>query len=262
MWWARCHGPSGRQFLTRPACGPRLPSSSSGRGLRAAEGRRPPPRLSGSACRAARWRPTQPVQVFVAAAERGQVDGDRTRTLVIALARVNSRSPSAPWIRPNPESPTPPNGSAGTPANPITELIDGHPAAQRARPPPWRRVLANTAAPSAVAAGVGQRDALVQVRHLVTVTSGRTSPRAPPTLPRARRPASPGRTYGAPDASHAADHRAAAPGQRVGDVPRRRRPGPGSVIGPYALAVVPGPQRPASGRPISRGTCGTPRSAT
>ena len=27
----------------------------------------------------------------------------------MAFARVNSRSPSAPWIRPNPDSPTPPN---------------------------------------------------------------------------------------------------------------------------------------------------------
>ena len=48
----------------------------------------------------------------------------RNRCLVIALGRVNSRSPSAPWIRPNPDSPTPPNGSAGTTANPITELME------------------------------------------------------------------------------------------------------------------------------------------
>ena len=38
----------------------------------------------------------------------------RNRCRVIALGRANSRSPSAPWIRPNPESPEPPNGSAGT----------------------------------------------------------------------------------------------------------------------------------------------------
>ena len=43
---------------------------------------------------------------------------------MIALARVNSLSPSSPWIRPNPESPTPPKGSAGTEANVSTELID------------------------------------------------------------------------------------------------------------------------------------------
>ena len=46
--------------------------------------------------------------------------GDRIRCRVMALGRVNSRSPSAPWIRPNPDSPTPPNGSAGTIANPTS----------------------------------------------------------------------------------------------------------------------------------------------
>jgi hypothetical protein len=69
--------------------------------------------------------------------------------LVMALARVNSRSPSAPWIRPNPDSPTPPNGSAGTIANAMTELTAVIPlrssrAAARAR----RRLRANTAEPS------------------------------------------------------------------------------------------------------------------
>src|SRR6202034_245464 len=44
------------------------------------------------------------------------------RCLVIDFGLANSRSPSAPWIRPNPESPDPPNGSEGTPANEITEL--------------------------------------------------------------------------------------------------------------------------------------------
>lgn len=34
--------------------------------------------------------------------------------------RVNSRSPSAPWIRPNPESPTPPRGTAAMAAKEIT----------------------------------------------------------------------------------------------------------------------------------------------
>ena len=37
--------------------------------------------------------------------------GGRIRCRVMAFARANSRSPSAPWIRPNPDSPTPPNGS-------------------------------------------------------------------------------------------------------------------------------------------------------
>src|SRR6185437_16216647 len=48
--------------------------------------------------------------------------GGFIRCRVIDLARENSRSPSAPWIRPNPESPDPPNGSEGTAANAITEL--------------------------------------------------------------------------------------------------------------------------------------------
>ena len=48
----------------------------------------------------------------------------RIRWRVMALGRVNSRSPSAPCIRPNPDSPTPPNGNAGTIANPSTELIE------------------------------------------------------------------------------------------------------------------------------------------
>src|SRR5215831_3717897 len=44
------------------------------------------------------------------------------RCRVIDLGRANSRSPSAPWIRPKPESPDPPNGSEGTLAYAITEL--------------------------------------------------------------------------------------------------------------------------------------------
>ncbi len=73
----------------------------------------------------------------------------RIRCLVMALGRVNSRSPSAPWIRPNPDSPTPPNGSAGTIANPITELIEVIPLrSERAAVMAAERSLANTADPS------------------------------------------------------------------------------------------------------------------
>ena len=43
---------------------------------------------------------------------------------MIALARVNSLSPSSPWIRPNPLSPTPPKGSAGTDAKVSTEFTE------------------------------------------------------------------------------------------------------------------------------------------
>ena len=69
---------------------------------------------------------------------------------MIALARVNSRSPSRPWMRPKPESPFPPNGSAGTVANPITELIAVMPL-RIARAAAMARFLlpANTVDPSA-----------------------------------------------------------------------------------------------------------------
>lgn len=50
------------------------------------------------------------------------IPGNAKRWREMALGRVNSREPSAPWMRPNPESPTPPNGSAGTPAKEMTEL--------------------------------------------------------------------------------------------------------------------------------------------
>jgi hypothetical protein len=73
----------------------------------------------------------------------------RIRCRVIALARLNSRSPSAPWMRPNPDSPTPPNGSAGTIANPSTELIEVIPdRSPRAAVMAAERSRANTADPS------------------------------------------------------------------------------------------------------------------
>jgi len=77
------------------------------------------------------------------------LNGGRIRWRVMALGRVNSRSPSAPWIRPNPDSPTPPNGSAGTVANPITEFTDVIPVRrERAAFMAARRSRANTAEPS------------------------------------------------------------------------------------------------------------------
>ena len=73
----------------------------------------------------------------------------RIRCRVMALGLVNSRSPSAPWIRPNPDSPTPPNGSAGTIANPSTELIEVIPdRSDRAAVMAAERSPANTADPS------------------------------------------------------------------------------------------------------------------
>jgi hypothetical protein len=47
----------------------------------------------------------------VAAGSRSNVEAgssDRARRVVMAFGRANSRSPSSPWTRPNPESPTPP----------------------------------------------------------------------------------------------------------------------------------------------------------
>src|SRR6478609_2199707 len=94
--------------------------------------------------------------------------GGFIRCRVMALGLENSRSPSAPWIRPNPDSPTPPNGKAGTIANPITEFTEVIPvrsdraaamAAERSRentadPSPYRPALANDTASPRFATGV------------------------------------------------------------------------------------------------------------
>ena len=53
-----------------------------------------------------------------------RLTGSANRWRVIALARVNSLSPSSPWMRPKPLSPTPPKGSAGTEAKVSTEFTD------------------------------------------------------------------------------------------------------------------------------------------
>ncbi len=50
---------------------------------------------------------------------------------VTALGRLNSRKPSAPWMRPNPDSPMPPNGNDGIPAKPRTEFTDTMPVRRR-----------------------------------------------------------------------------------------------------------------------------------
>src|SRR5215475_15486900 len=49
------------------------------------------------------------------------------RCLVIDCDLANSRSPSAPWIRPKPDSPTPPNGSDGTLSTVSAEFTDAIP---------------------------------------------------------------------------------------------------------------------------------------
>src|SRR3954453_6262504 len=68
-------------------------------------------------------------------------------TFAIDLARVNSFSPSAPWMRPKPDSPTPPNGKAGNPANDRAELTLAMPLRNR-RAASYPRFLPKTAAPS------------------------------------------------------------------------------------------------------------------
>src|SRR3954467_1701599 len=67
-------------------------------------------------------------------------------TLAIDLGRVNSFSPSSPWIRPKPDSPTPPKGSAGKPANDSTELTLAIPLRNR-RAASYPCFLPKTAAP-------------------------------------------------------------------------------------------------------------------
>ena len=57
--------------------------------------------------------------------------GMANRCRVIECGRANSRRPSAPWMRPNPESPTPPNGNAEIQAKPSTEFTEVAPARMR-----------------------------------------------------------------------------------------------------------------------------------
>ncbi len=90
---------------------------------------------------------------------------------MIALARANSRSPSSPWMRPKPESPTPPNGSAPTPAYDRTELTLAIPDRIRraiASPP----VRAKTAAPSPYEDALARSTASSTSATLVTVSVG------------------------------------------------------------------------------------------
>ncbi len=66
---------------------------------------------------------------------------------VIAFGQANSRSPSAPCTRPNPECPTPPNGSPPTAVKIMTLLTETIPTRSRsAISRPCRRE--NTEAPS------------------------------------------------------------------------------------------------------------------
>src|ERR1700691_3593897 len=78
-------------------------------------------------------------------------------------------------MRPKPDSPDPPNGRAGTPANEIAEFTDVMPARRaRAAFRPARRRLVNTADPSAYADALASRTASARVGTGVTVTPGPT----------------------------------------------------------------------------------------
>ena len=128
---------------------------------------------------------------------RSRASGCRNRCRVIALGRVNSRSPSAPWMRPKPESPTPPNGSAGTVANATAEFTEVMPVRSRRassiaarlredrRPQPVRRRVGPVHAPRRRRAP-GPPSA-----------SGRTSPRSSPATSSGTSTSSTGSTYGA-----------------------------------------------------------------
>ena len=99
--------------------------------------------------------------------------GGFIRCRVIDLGLLNSRSPSAPWIRPKPESPTPPNGSDGTVAYAITELIEVMPLrSARAVSMAFFAFLANTAEPSAYRLAFASFTASDRSFTLVTVMVG------------------------------------------------------------------------------------------
>ncbi len=167
--------------------------------------------------------------------------GAGKRCRVIALARANSRSPSSPWMRPKPESPTPPNGSAPTPAKDEHGVDAGHPGPQpagdllaagrgRTPPRPGRTLVAlafSTASSDVAHPGHGQRRA----EGLLPDRGGVLGHVDQHDRVRVRRA----------DRVGAADHRAAAAVQRVG-----RRAG-GSR--PAGTAWSPARTRPARSSP-------------
>jgi hypothetical protein len=121
----------------------------------------------------------------------------RHRCLVMALGRVNSRRPSAPWIRPNPDSPTPPNGNAGTVANPITELMEVIPLrSDRAAESAAARSLANTAEPSPYLLALAYETASAMLTTEVTVSIGPNVSSVTALLCSGTSVSTTGRTYG------------------------------------------------------------------
>jgi hypothetical protein len=170
----------------------------------------------------------------------------------MALGRANSRSPSAPWIRPNPDSPTPPNGNAGTVANPITELIEVIPVRRdRAAFMAARRSRENTAEPSPYRPALAYDTASARLTTGLTVTVGPNVSSVTAAAPSGTSASTTGRTYG---------------GATESDPPTTARPPrasasatcllttsacAGSVIGPYD-APSSDPGRSSETRWISR----------
>jgi len=117
----------------------------------------------------------------------------------MALGRENSRSPSAPLTRPNPDSPTPPNGSAGTIANPSTELMEVIPLrSERAAFIPAERSLVKTAAPSPYLLALANETASARFTTGVTVTVGPNVSSVTAVLCSGTSVSTTGRTYGEP----------------------------------------------------------------
>src|SRR5690242_9315751 len=176
--------------------------------------------------------------------------GGFIRCLVIDLARLNSRSPSAPWIRPKPESPTPPNGSDGTVAYAITELIDVMPLRSAlAMSMAFFAFLANTAEPSAYRLAFASFTASDMSFTLVTVMVGPNVSSYRDAL--LRHVGQQRRIHVRPaDALHAANNRAPAPGDGVGDVVLHHVKLAGHGHRPVAgRTVVAGPRR---GHPLGQ----------
>ncbi len=99
--------------------------------------------------------------------------GSANRWRVMALARANSRRPSAPWIRPKPDSPTPPNGSAGANAKAHTALMLVMPHCRRsAMSWPRRRERVKTAEPRPYDEALARATASSSSRTRAIVTVG------------------------------------------------------------------------------------------
>ncbi|GEM_PF-5690617 len=178
-----------------------------------------------------------------------RLTGGRIRCRVIALALANSRSPSAPCTRPNPDSPTPPNGSAGTTANPSTELIEVIPLrSARAASIAAERSRANTADPSPYRLRLASVTASARPGTGVTVTVGPNVSSRTAALSSGTSASTTGRRYGPGAASAPPTTRRPPRASASATCPATTSAWAADVIGPYA-APPSGPGRsPATRR--------------